>query len=192
MNIAAPEYIEKQERFKEEMVPHLDALYNFALQLTSDPNDAKDLVQDTIVKAYRFFDSYKMGTNAKSWMFRILNNSYINDYRKKSNLPGFVDYDEISSFFEIIRDDRTDTTDLEEIIYRNLLNDDIAEALNKLKGKYRSVVVLCDLEGFSYEEISNMLDLPIGTVRSRLHRGRLLLKEQLLNYAREMGYEEPA
>lgn len=192
MNIAAPEYIEKQERFKQEMVPHLDALYNFALQLTSDPNDAKDLLQDTIVKAYRFFDSYKIGTNAKSWMFRILNNSYINDYRRKSNLPGFVDFDEISSFFEIIRDERTDTTDLEDIIYRNLLNDDVAEALSKLKEKYRSVVVLCDLEGFSYEEISNMLDLPIGTVRSRLHRGRLLLKEHLLNYARELGYEVPA
>src|SRR6056297_1673410 len=105
MDALAREYTAKQEKFKGEMVPHLDALYNFALQLTSDPNDAKDLVQDTIVKAYRFFDSYEMGTNAKSWLFRILNNSYINDYRRKSNLPGFVDYDEVSSFFEIIRDE---------------------------------------------------------------------------------------
>lgn len=182
----------KQNKFNREMTPHLDALYNFALQLTSDPNDAKDLVQDTIVKAYRFFDSYQIGTNAKSWLFRILNNSYINDYRRKSNLPGFVDYDEVSSFFEIIRDDRTDTTDLEDVIYRNLLNDDISNALSNLKQKYRSVVVLCDLEDFTYEEISNMLDLPIGTVRSRLHRGRLLLKEQLLDYARKKGYEMTA
>lgn len=189
MNAIARGYSDKQKKFIEEMIPHLDALYNFALQLTSDPNDAKDLVQDTIVKAYRFFDSYEMGTNAKSWLFRILNNSYINDYRRKSNLPGFVDYDEVASFFEIVRDARTDTTDLEDRIYRVLLNDDISNALGNLKEKYRSVVVLCDLEGFTYEEISNMLDLPIGTVRSRLHRGRLLLKEQLLEYAREKGYE---
>ncbi|NGP76562.1 sigma-70 family RNA polymerase sigma factor [Balneolaceae bacterium YR4-1] len=189
MNDIAHKYSDKQRRFNEEMNPHLDALYNFALQLTSDPNDAKDLVQDTIVKAYRFFDSYEMGTNAKSWLFRILNNSYINDYRRKSNLPGFVDYDEVSSFFEIIRDQRTDTTDLEDMIYRDLLNDDISYALANLKEKYRSVVVLCDIEDFTYEEISNMLDLPIGTVRSRLHRGRLLLKEQLLDYARKKGYE---
>lgn len=189
MNAIAHEQRAKQEKFNKEMVPHLDALYNFALQLTTDPNDAKDLVQNTIVKAYRFFDSYEMGTNAKSWLFRILNNSYINDYRRKSNLPGFVDYDEVSSFFEIIRDERTNTTDLEDIIYRNLLNDDISKALSNLKEKYRSVVVLCDLEDFTYEEISNMLDLPIGTVRSRLHRGRLLLKDQLLGYAQKKGYE---
>ncbi|MDX1586260.1 MAG: sigma-70 family RNA polymerase sigma factor [Balneolaceae bacterium] len=183
---------EKQLKFNEEMVPHLDALYNFALQLTSDPNDAKDLVQDTIVKAYRFFDSYEIGTNAKSWLFRILNNSYINDYRRKSNLPGFVDYDEVSPFYEIIRDERTATTDFEDMFYRELLDDDISEALKNLKEKYRSVVVLCDLEDFTYEEISNMLDLPIGTVRSRLHRGRLLLKEQLLQYAQRKGYEMTA
>jgi RNA polymerase sigma-70 factor (ECF subfamily) len=191
MDTLAREYTDKQEKFKEEMVPHLDALYNFALQLTSDPNNAKDLVQDTIVKAYRFFDSYEMGTNAKSWLFRILNNSYINDFRRNSNLPGFVDYDEVSSFFEIVRDERTNSSDLEDRIYRNLLDDDISRALNNLKDKYRSVVVLCDLESFTYEEISNMLDLPIGTVRSRLHRGRLLLKEQLLSYANNKGYGVP-
>lgn len=192
MKAFSREILDKQDSFKEEVVPHLDALYNFALQLTSDPNDAKDLVQETIVKAYRFFHTYEKGTNAKSWLFRILNNSYINIYRKESAWPGFVDYDEISSYLEMIRDQRTETTDLEELIYRNLLNDDICKALEDLNEKYRSVVILCDLEGFTYEEISNMLDLPIGTVRSRLHRARLLLKKQLLQYARNKGYKTPA
>lgn len=192
METFSREIRDKQESFKEEVVPHLDALYNFALQLTSDPNDAKDLVQETIVKAYRFFDTYEKGTNAKSWLFRILNNSYINIYRKQSTKPGFVDYDEVSSFFEIIRDQRTDTTDLEEQMYRDLLNDDICKALENLNEKYKSVVMLCDLEGFTYEEIANMLDLPIGTVRSRLHRARLLLKKELSEYAQNRGYMTPA
>ncbi|MGK7370745.1 MAG: sigma-70 family RNA polymerase sigma factor [Candidatus Halalkalibacterium sp. M3_1C_030] len=192
MKAFSREILDKQDSFKEEVVPHLDALYNFALQLTSDPNDAKDLVQETIVKAYRFFHTYEKGTKAKSWLFRILNNSYINIYRKESARPGFVDYNEVSSFLEMIRDQRIETTDLEELIYRNLLNDDICKALEDLNEKYRSVVILCDLEGFTYEEISNMLDLPIGTVRSRLHRARLLLKKQLLQYARNKGYKTPA
>lgn len=191
MNFLKHEVKEKQEDFEEEMVPHLDAMYNFALRLTSDPNDAKDLVQDSIVKAYRFFNSYEKGTNAKAWLFRVLHNSYINDYRKKSKQPGMVDYREISYFFEVIRAERTDTTDMEDKIFRQLIGDDISNALEKLREKHRIVVMLCDLEDFTYEEISNMLDIPVGTVRSRLHRGRNHLKERLFMYARERGYKDP-
>lgn len=181
--------VKKQRDFEEEMIPHLDAMYNFALRLTSDPNRAEDLVQDSIVKAYRFFDSYEKGTNAKAWLFRILKNSYINDYRKKSKQPGKVDYDEVSSFYETIRADRTDTSDLEDRMFRNLIDDDITKALDELPEDFRTVVLLCDIEDFTYEEIANMLDVPIGTIRSRLHRGRNLLKSQLLEYAQKRGYQ---
>jgi len=180
--------VQKQEDFEEEIIPHLDAMYNFALRLTSDPNDAEDLVQDTIVKAFRFFSSYEKGTNAKAWLFRILKNSYINNYRKKSKQPNQVDYDEVSSFYENIRADRTDTSDLEDRMFRELIDDDISNALEELPEDFRTVVLLCDVEGFTYEEIANMLDVPIGTIRSRLHRGRNLLKAQLMEYAEKRGF----
>jgi RNA polymerase sigma-70 factor (ECF subfamily) len=167
--------VQKQEDFEEEIIPHLDAMYNFALRLTSDPNDAEDLVQDTIVKAFRFFSSYEKGTNAKAWLFRILKNSYIND--------------EVSSFYETIRADRTDTSDLEDRMFRELIDDDISNALEELPEDFRTVVLLCDVEGFTYEEIANMLDVPIGTIRSRLHRGRNLLKAELMDYAEKRGFK---
>lgn len=178
----------KQKDFDEEIIPHMDALYNFALRLTTDPNDAEDLVQDTIVKAYRFFSSYEKGTNAKAWMFRILKNSFINNYRKTSKKPSQVDYDEVSSYYESIRAERTDTSDLESLMYRELMDDDISNALQSLPEDFRTVVMLCDVEGYTYEEIANMLDVPIGTIRSRLHRGRNLLKTELVEYARRRGF----
>ncbi len=180
----------KQKDFNEEIIPHLDALYNFGLRLTSEPNDAEDLVQDTIVKAYRFFDSYEKGTNAKAWLFRILKNSYINNYRKKSKKPQEVDYDEVATFYETIRAERTETSDLEDKMFRELIDDDISNALDEIPEDFRTVVLLCDVEDFTYEEIANMLDVPIGTIRSRLHRGRNLLKAQLMDYATKKGYTE--
>lgn len=188
MAVLSREELEKQNDFQEEIIPHLDAMYNFALRLTSEPNDAEDLVQDTIVKAYRFFSSYEKGTNAKAWLFRIIKNSYINNYRKQSKQPSQVDYDEVATFYETIRAGRTDTSDLENRMFRQLIDDDISNALEKLPEDFRTVVLLCDVESFTYEEISNMLDVPIGTIRSRLHRGRNLLKAELLDYAEERGY----
>lgn len=178
----------KQTDFDEEIIPHMDALYNFALRLTTDPNDAEDLVQDTIVKAYRFFSSYEKGTNAKAWMFRILKNSFINNYRKNSKKPSQVDYDEVSSYYESVRAERTETSDLENLMFREMMDDDLSEALTHLPEDFRTVVLLCDVDGYTYEEIANMLDVPIGTIRSRLHRGRNLLKTELLEYAKKRGY----
>lgn len=180
----------KQLAFNDEIIPHLDSLYNFALHLTTDPSDAEDLVQDTIVKAFRFFDSYEKGTNAKAWLFRILKNSFINNYRKNLKKPQSVDYDEVSSYYESVRAERTDTTDLESIMFRNLMDDNFSSALAKLPEDFRTVVLLCDVDGFTYEEISNMLDVPIGTIRSRLHRGRNLLKTELYEYAKKRGYTD--
>ncbi len=180
--------INKQQDFNEEILPHLDALYNFGLRLTADPNDAEDLVQDTIVKAFRFFSSYEKGTNAKAWLFRILKNSYINNYRRKSKKPQEVDYDEVASFYESIRAERTNSSDLEDKMFRELIDDDLSNALDSIPEDFRTVVLLCDVEDFTYEEIANMLDVPIGTIRSRLHRGRNLLKAQLMEYATNRGY----
>jgi RNA polymerase sigma-70 factor (ECF subfamily) len=180
----------KQEDFRSEMIPHLDALYNFAIRLTTDPTEAEDLVQDTIVKAYRFFNSYEKGTNAKAWLFRILKNSYINNYRKKSKQPHQVDYDEVSPFYETVRSEQSDTTDMEDIMYRDMLDDQVTRALQRLPEDFRTVVLLCDVEGFTYEEIANMLDVPIGTIRSRLHRGRNLLRAELTDYADKKGYNK--
>lgn len=184
------EELQKQKDFEDEMLPHLDAIYNFALKLTAEPNDAEDLVQETIVKAFRFFNSYEKGTNAKAWLFRILKNSYINIYRKKSRQPNQVDYDEVATYYENVRSDHKDTTDLENIMYREMLDDDVTKALTDLPEDFRTVVMLSDVEGFTYEEIANMLDVPIGTIRSRLHRGRNLLRTQLLEYATKKGYKK--
>lgn len=180
----------KQQEFNDEIIPHLDSLYNFALRLTTDPSDSEDLVQDTIVKAFRFFDSYEKGTNAKAWLFRILKNSFINNYRKKLKKPQEVDYDEVSPYYESVRAERTETTDLEHLIFRDLMDDNFTKALSKLPEDFRTVVLLCDVEGFTYEEISNMLDVPIGTIRSRLHRGRNLLKTELYEYAKKRGFTD--
>lgn len=180
--------IKKQKDFDEEIIPHMDALRNFALRLTTDTNDAEDLVQDTIVKAYRFFGSYERGTNAKAWMFRILKNSFINNYRKTAKRPSEVDYDEIASYYESVRAERTDTSDLESLIFREMMDDQLSRALRVLPEDFRTVVILCDIEDNTYEEIANMLDVPIGTIRSRLHRGRNLLKAELQEYACKRGY----
>ena len=181
---------QKQKAFNEEMLPHLDALYNFALRLTYDATDAEDLVQESLVKAYRFFHSYEKGTNARAWLFRILRNSFINNYRKQSRQPQQVDYDEVSSFYETIRSEQSDTTDLEDKMYRDMMDDEVSRALARLPEDFRTVVMLCDVEDFTYEEIANMLDVPIGTIRSRLHRGRNLLRNQIMRYAQKKGYTE--
>lgn len=184
----SPEDLKKQQEFQEEIIPHLELLYNYALRLTTDPVDAEDLVQDTVVKAFRFFSSYEKGTNAKAWLYRILKNSYINNYRRKSKRPTEVDFDEISPFYDTIRAEHTESTDLEEKIYRELMDDDVSKALRSLPEDFRTVVTLCDIDGFTYEEIANMLDVPIGTIRSRLHRGRNLLKAELEEYAQRRGF----
>jgi len=168
----------KQENFREEILPHLDALYNFALQFTLEPNDAEDLVQETMVKAYRFFRTYKKGTNARAWLYRILKNSYINEYRKKSKLPDQVEYNEIVTANDARQAPGMDSNNGESYSF----GDNIVRALGELPEEYRTIILLCDVESFTYEEIANMLDIPIGTIRSRLHRGRNRLRVLLEKY----------
>src|ERR1044071_7852166 len=175
--------------FHDEFMPHINSMYNFAYRLTMDSDDAKDLLQDTYLKAYRFIDSFQKGTNAKAWLFRILKNSFINDYRKKSKEPSKVDYQEVESFYNSEDVDRQITPDLRVEALQDMIGDEISVALNSLDVDFRTVIILCDLEGFKYEEMAKILDIPIGTVRSRLHRARNLLKEKLSEYARQMGYK---
>ncbi len=181
---------EQNELFEKEFMPHIDSMYNFAFKLTLEANDAKDLVQDTYLKAFRFINSFEKGTNAKAWLFRILKNSFINDFRKKSKMPSKVDYNDIENYYNSSKVDDTITVDLRSKTIQNKIGDEITNALNSLAVDYRTVIILCDLEGFTYEEMSKILDIPIGTVRSRLHRARNLLKEKLKEYANKMGYSD--
>ncbi len=190
------EYLEKDKHriFNEEFMPYIDAMYNFAFRLTTDEDDAKDLVQDTYMKAFRFINSFQKGTNGKAWLFRILKNSFINDFRKKSKEPNKIDYQEIEGFYnsEDADVDVVATHDLRTESVRDLIGDEVANALNALAVDFRIVIILCDIEGFTYEEMAKILDIPIGTVRSRLHRARLLLKDTLKVYAKTMGYAQKA
>src|SRR6188768_4252140 len=180
---------EKDTRFEAELLPIITSLYNFAYRLTLDEDDANDLVQETYLKAYRFFSSYEQGTNAKAWLFRILKNSFINDFRKKSKEPAKVDYQEVETYYNSEDVDRQITPDLRVEALRDMIGDEISNALNALDVDFRTVIILCDLEGFKYEEMAKILDIPIGTVQSRLHRARNLLKEKLSEYAKKMGYK---
>lgn len=180
---------EKVEVFDQEFMPHINSMYNFAYRLTFDEDDSKDLVQDTYLKAYRFIDSFERGTNAKAWLFRILKNSFINDFRKKSKQPAKVDYQEVESYYNSDDVDVQITSDLRVDSLKDMIGDEISIALNSLAVDFRTVIILCDLEGFTYEEMAKILDIPIGTVRSRLHRARNLLKEKLQTYAHSMGYK---
>ncbi|HMR55757.1 MAG TPA: sigma-70 family RNA polymerase sigma factor [Cyclobacteriaceae bacterium] len=180
---------EKNEIFDSEFMPHINSMYNFGFRLTLDRDDAKDLVQDTYLKAYRFIESFQRGTNAKAWLFRILKNSFINDYRKKTKEPSKVDYQEVETYYNSEDVNRQITPDLRVESLKDMIGDEISNALNSLDVDFRTVIILCDLEGFKYEEMAKILDIPIGTVRSRLHRARNLLKEKLSEYAKSMGYK---
>jgi RNA polymerase sigma factor (sigma-70 family) len=180
---------EKYVVFDAEFMPHIDSMYNFAFRLTNDEDDANDLVQDTYMKAFRFINSFERGTNAKAWLFRILKNSFINDYRKRSKEPSKVDYQEVETTYNSVEDAEMEaTTDLRTETVQDMIGDEVATALNSLPVDFRTVIILCDIEGFTYEEMAKILDIPIGTVRSRLHRARNLLKEKLKTYASSMGY----
>ncbi len=182
---------EKDGIFKAEFLPHADALTTFAFHLTLFDASANDLVQETYLKAYRFIDKYDVGTNAKAWLFKIMKNGFINDYRKKSKQPTKIDYNEVVNFLDEERDDTLASyQDLREEMFENLMGDEVTNAINSLPVDSRTVILLCDIEGFSYEEIAKIIDVPVGTVRSRLHRSRNMLKKKLQNYAKNLGYQD--
>jgi len=179
---------QKKLLFDKEMLPHLSALYNFAYRLSLNEDDSNDLVQETFLKAFRFIESFRPGTNAKAWLFRILKNSFINEYRKNAKKPTEVDYNEVESYYNSDEVNEEITSDLRVEAISGMMGDEVANALNNLDIEFRTVIILCDLEGFKYDEMSKILDIPIGTVRSRLHRARQLLREELFEYSKKMGF----
>ena len=178
------------DEFETEALRHLDALYRTALRMTRSEADAEDLVQETYIRALRFRDQFTLGTNMKAWLFRILTNTFINTYRRKTAQPEVTDLDGIDEFslYRRMADDRAASTspDPEAELLNSVVDTEVTNALEELPEKFRTTVLL-DVEGFSYKEIAEMLAIPIGTVMSRLHRGRKFLQKRLYDLARERG-----
>jgi len=169
-------------------LPHMQILFNYARKISANYSDADDLFQDTYLRAFRFFHNFEIGSNCKAWLFKIMKNCFINKYRKDKKNPQIVDYDEFQNFYDSIGMDIIESHDLEIEIYSKLFDDELTSALNSLKNDYKTVLILFDLEGLSYDEISEFIGCPVGTVRSRLFRGRKILQHKLYQYALLRGY----
>ncbi|MCA1840369.1 MAG: sigma-70 family RNA polymerase sigma factor [Actinomycetota bacterium] len=178
-----------KQRFMDEALPQIDALYRGALRLTRNPSDADDLVQETFLRAYRSWNRFEEGTNIKAWLFRILTNGFITSYRTKQREPvvSLTDSQGFDLFDVLVRDRPPGMRSAENIVLDGLLDSDVKEALEDLPEDFRIAVLLADLEGFSYKEISEITGAPMGTVMSRIHRGRKSLQKSLWDKASEMG-----
>jgi RNA polymerase sigma-70 factor, ECF subfamily len=175
-----------QEKFAELATPFMSALYAAALRMTRNPADAEDLVQETYLRAYRGFGGFREGTNLKAWLYRILTNTFINTYRAKKRRPDQVDLDDVEDFYIFRRLgglEAARTAETEALAA--LPDDEVKQALESIPEQFRMAVILADIEGFSYKEIAEILDVPIGTVMSRIHRGRRQLQKLLWDYATE-------
>jgi RNA polymerase sigma-70 factor, ECF subfamily len=182
-----------RERFEREAMIHLDALMRTARRMTKSDSDAEDLVQETMLKSYRFFDKFEEGTNCKAWLFKIMTNIFINNYRSKAKAPQALAFDDVDDGFLFGQLARTRAvTDPENEFFSKIFDDDVRTAISTLPEDFRLVVILSFLEGFSYQEIADITGLQIGTVKSRLHRGRKLLQKGLWDYALRNGFvKEP-
>ena len=174
--------------FEREFIPLLDAVHAFSYRLTGDATEAEDLTQETFLKAWRFIGRYTEDTNAKAWLFRICQHAFINEWRKRKTQPYKVDYEDIVVYHNEDESSATAYMYLRDEIRHDAMGDEATRAINSLAPGFRTVILL-DLEDFSYEEISALLDLPIGTVRSRLHRARKTLATQLSLYGKSLGYK---
>jgi RNA polymerase sigma-70 factor, ECF subfamily len=176
---------EKRASFEREALVHLDSLYRVALRLTGNPAEADDLVQETMLKAYRAWHQFERGTNAKGWLLTILRHAFINEYRRRTRHPETVDIDAIEPFsvFQEVQDD-----DPQGTFFDRIVDDEVLQAIDTLPEQFRETVVLSDVEGMSYDEIARVLEVPVGTVKSRLFRARRLLQQKLYDYAVDQGY----
>jgi RNA polymerase sigma-70 factor, ECF subfamily len=185
---------ERTLRFERDALPFIDQLYSAAMRMTRNPQDAEDLVQETYAKAYASFHQFKEGTNLKAWLYRILTNTFINSYRKKQREPQPSMSEDVEDW-QLARAESHTSTGLKSAemeALERLPDSDVKDALSKLPDDFRLAVYLADVEGFPYKEIAEIMDTPIGTVMSRLHRGRRQLRGMLADYARDRGIKVDA
>jgi RNA polymerase sigma-70 factor (ECF subfamily) len=180
----------RQTEFESLVAPHLNSLYGTALRMTRNRKDAEDLVQDTLYRAFRALDQFQENTNFRAWVFRILVNTFITGYRRSSRQPSKVSYDDLEEFYLYKKlDGHADLqTETKEEFLEGLFDDEVKQALENLPDQFRLVTLLCDVEGFSYNEIAGIIGAPLGTIMSRICRGRKLLQRNLWSYARKRGY----
>ena len=180
-----------QATFADQAMEHMPSLYTAALRMTRNPADAEDLVQETYLKAYRAFASYQEGTNLKAWLYRILTNTFINSYRSKKRRPEQTDLDDVEDLYLYRRLGGLEAAkagrSAEDEVLESITDDEVKRAIEALPEQFRMAVLLADVEGFSYKEIASILDVPIGTVMSRLHRGRRGLQKALHEFGMERG-----
>lgn len=191
--VQLPESKTKQKDldFQREALEHTEAVYRMALRLTKNKADAEDLVQETFLKAYRFWDSFEKGSNCRAWLFKILTNLFITSYHKKTKEKQQFTYDDVESHYLYNQIEETGNSDQladpEQMLFNQLLDDDVKKAIDELPDDFRIVVVLSFIEGFSYQEIADIVGIQLGTVKSRLHRGRKILQKNLWDYAVKRG-----
>jgi len=177
-----------QRRFEQEALPLLPGMYSAAYRLTRNAADAEDLIQETFLRAFRAFHQFEPGTNLKAWLYRILTNTFINSYRKKQREPQTVSDDEVGDWYLYSKmSEEGMEPSAEAAVLESLPDEDVQEALSSLPEQFRMAVMLADVEGFSYKEIAEIMGVPIGTVMSRLHRGRKALEKRLWDVVRERG-----
>ncbi len=185
----------RRKEFEDIAMEHVDSLYSMAIRLVFNKEEAEDLVQETYLKAYRFFNTFQKGTNIKAWLFKILRNTFINKYRKAVNLPSEIFYEDVESVNSNLsykqESDSGELTDTLESKYTelgNLMEDDVKHAIDSLPIEYKEAILLSDVEELSYNDIAEITNVPIGTVKSRLNRGRKLLQKSLWEYAKDRGF----
>jgi len=185
----------RRKEFEDIAMEHLDSLFSMAIRLVFNKEAAEDLVQETYLKAYRFFDTFQKGTNIKAWLFKILRNTFINKYRKTVNLPSEIFYEDVESVNSNLsykqESDSAELTDTLETKYNDLgslMEDDVKRAIDSLPIEYKEAILLSDVEELSYNDIAEITNVPIGTVKSRLNRGRKLLQKSLWEYAKDRGF----
>jgi RNA polymerase sigma-70 factor (ECF subfamily) len=185
--LPAEEAARLEERFEREVVPLMQDLYGAALRYTRNPSDAEDLLQETFLRAYRGFAGFQEGTNVRAWLYRILTNTFINIYRKKQREPQTISEDEVEDWYLYDKLVGEGEPSAEMLALEKMPDEEVQEALASLPDQFRVAVLLADVDGFSYREIADILEIPIGTVMSRLHRGRRALQKRLWKVVQERG-----